>query len=105
MSIDLIDPGQVTAMIDAEIEDYDADTPAKAELLDEFIKAREVPTLVSVSFSGGLSQMCYAVTRPTGNYRVIYMPLAGYFSLCVESAFGPLDIGVHGAAIDCYASV
>ena len=54
---------------------------------------------------GGLVQVCWAVTRPNGPYQVIYMPRAGYFSLCVASAFGPLDIGVHGAAIECFGSV
>ncbi len=105
MTVDLVDPAEVSALVDAEIEEYDAETPEAAALLKEFIKARDIPTLVTVNFSGGLTQTCFSVTRSNGNYRVIYMPLAGYFSLCVDSAFGPLDIGVHGPAIDCFASV
>jgi len=45
------------------------------------------------------------VTHGDGTYRVVYLPRAGYFSLCVESDFGPLDIGVHGPAPGCFASV
>jgi hypothetical protein len=92
-------------MIDAEIASYDTKTPDRAAVLRDFVAARRVPKLVTVNFSGGLTQKCYSVTRPNGDYRVIYLPLAGYFSLCVESAFGPLDIGVHGPAIECFASV
>ena len=31
----------------------------------------------------------WAVTRANGPYRVVFMPAAGYFSLCVEGPFGP----------------
>ena len=63
------------------------------------------PRLVTVNFSGGITQKCWNVTRSNGMYRVIFLPTAGYFSLCVESDFGPLDIGVHGDAIGCFGSV
>ena len=92
-------------MIEKEVKAYDTSTKARADTLAAFLEARRKPVLVTVNFSGGIQQKCYSVTRPNGDYRVIYLPLAGYFSLCVESAFGPLDIGVHGPAIDCFGSV
>ncbi len=92
-------------MIDKEVEAYDTTDRAQAATLAEFQTYRRPPKLMTVNFSGGITQSCYSVTRPNGDYRVIYLPLAGYFSLCVESDFGPLDIGVHGPAIDCFGSV
>jgi hypothetical protein len=71
----------------------------------DFVVARRRPREVTVTFSGGITQRCWSVTRGDGTYRVIYMPRAGYFSLCVESDFGPLDIGVHGSALGCFGSV
>ena len=102
---DDIGPEAVVALIDKEVEAYDASAPSRSATLAAFQAARTVPRLVTVNFSGGITQECYSVTRTDGDYRVIYLPRAGYFSLCVESAFGPLDIGVHGRAIDCFGSV
>lgn len=73
--------------------------------LADFKRAVVEPRLVTVNFSGGITQKCWNVTRSNGMYRVIFLPTAGYFSLCVESDFGPLDIGVHGDAIGCFGSV
>lgn len=95
----------VDALIDHEIATYDTSTPAGAATLAAFKEARRRPKLVTVNFSGGITSKCYAVTWTNGDYRVIYLPSAGYFSLCVESDLGPLDIGVHGSAIDCFGSV
>lgn len=92
-------------MIVQEIQDYCAESEFKVATLHAFRKALCPPALITVNFSGGLTQKCWSVTRSNGDYRVIYMPLAGYFSLCVESDFGPLDIGVHGDAIGCFSSV
>lgn len=92
-------------MIDSEIRAFAADTQIKAKTLAAFQQARRKPKPVTVNFSGGITQTCWTVTRPNGDYLVIYMPRAGYFSLCVQSDFGPLDIGVHGPAIDCFGSV
>lgn len=102
---DDIGPNGIAALIDKEVESYDANAPIRTATLAAFQAARTTPRLVTVNFSGGLRQRCYAVTQSDGDYRVIYLPRAGYFSLCVESAFGPLDIGVHGGAIDCFGSV
>lgn len=71
----------------------------------QFQELRRPPREVTVTFSGGITQTCWSVSRGDGTYRVIYLPTAGYFSLCVESDFGPLDIGVHGPALGCFGSV
>ena len=70
-----------------------------------FAACQRPPREVTVNFSGGLTQLCWSVARADGDYRLVYMPKAGYFSLCVESDFGPLDIGVHGSALGCFGSV
>ena len=105
MNAETISSDAVNALIDNEVKAFDASTPANAETLAAFRKARRVPKPVTVNFSGGLTQKCYAVTRSNGDYSVVYLPSAGYFALCVDSVFGPLDIGVHGPALDCFGSV
>ncbi len=92
-------------MIAAEIEAFDDSGRAGRMSLAEFRAALIGPEAVEVQFSGGFLRQCWAVTRRKGPYRVVFMPEAGYFSLCVEGPFGPLDIGVHGRAIDCFGSV
>lgn len=100
------------------VADLMPDAPARIEALlaDElagatpriradFAAARIAPEPVEVQFSGGIFQDCWAVTRADSRYRVIWLPMAGYFALCVEGQFGPLDIGVHGPALACFASV
>lgn len=74
-------------------------------LLSEFSRLRVRPRPITVNFSGGITQTCYSVTRSDGDYSVFFLPLAGYFSLCVDSLFGPVDIGVHGPALSCFSSV
>ncbi|MDK3016289.1 hypothetical protein [Pseudodonghicola flavimaris] len=98
-------PGEIEALIAREIAGYDGTAPGAAATLAAFRAARHAPRPITVNFSGGITQTCWSVTRTDGDYQVIYLPTAGYFSLCVESVFGPLDIGVHGDAIGCYASV
>ncbi len=98
-------PLQIKALIASEIAEYPTEGREGRMTLDAFRAALREPREVTVNFSGGITQKCWSVTRPNGPYRVIYLPTAGYFSLCVESDFGPLDIGVHGKAIGCYASV
>jgi hypothetical protein len=96
---------RIGALLNQEIADFDAGAPAAAATLQAFRDALREPREVTVNFSGGITQTCWSVTRSNGDYRVIYLPSAGYFSLCVESVFGPLDIGVHGSAIGCFSSV
>ncbi len=96
---------RIDALLDAEMRTFKADTRMRSGSLAAFAKARIRPRPVTVNFSGGLVNRCFSVTRTDGDYRVIYMPKADYFALCVESVFGPLDIGVHGDAIACHSSV
>ena len=96
---------RIEDLIEGEIAAFDTRTGPARTTLAEFRAALRPPRAASVTFSGGLTQRCWSVTRPRGPYRVFYLPSAGYFSLCVDSDFGPLDIGVHGNAIGCYASV
>lgn len=98
-------PEQIKALISGEIAAYPVDDRSGRMTVEAFRAALREPRPVTVNFSGGITQTCWSVTRGDGCYRVIYLPSAGYFSLCVESDFGPLDIGVHGDAIGCYASV
>jgi len=96
---------RIKTMVAQEIKTFCADDKTREATLSDFRDALHEPRRITVNFSGGLTQECWTVTRCNGPYRVIYMPKAGYFSLCVESEFGPLDIGVHGPAIDCFGSV
>jgi len=105
MIVEIVGPEQIKAMIAQEIAAFDIGSESQIRTLAAFRESLREPKLVTVNFSGGITQKCWSVTRSNGDYRVIYLPLAGYFSLCVESDFGPLDIGVHGDAIGCFGSV
>ncbi len=107
----MLEPGlsiaeRISALIEAELHwaeqsnDRVFRRTAKA-----FSETMRPPCEITVNFSGGITQTCWSVSRGDGTYRVVYMPRAGYFSLCVESDFGPLDIGVHGPALGCFGSV
>lgn len=96
----------IEALINEEIEAALAGgDPILRATARDFQSLRRPPRKVQVNFSGGITQTCWSVSRGDGAYRVIYLPSAGYFSLCVESDFGPLDIGVHGPALACFGSV
>lgn len=98
--------GHIDGLIDAELSAALAGQDAVLrETARHFQELRCSPVEMTVNFSGGLTQNCWSVSRGDGTYRVVYLPSAGYFSLCVESAFGPLDIGVHGPALACFGSV
>lgn len=96
---------EIKALIAAQIDAYPTGSRAGRMTVEAFRASLREPRPVTVNFSGGITQKCWSVARGDGCYRVIYLPTAGYFSLCVESDFGPLDIGVHGNAIDCFGSV
>lgn len=97
---------EIEARLDAEEAAWDTRATALAAgELAAFRKARIKPFKTTVNFSGGFTQTCWSVTRSDGSYRVVYLPKAAYFALVVESDFGPLDIGVHGPALGCFASV
>ncbi len=92
----------ISALVTAEVAAH----TGHPDTLAHFLALRVArPRAVSVQFAGGIMQTCWTVTRSDGCYQVIYMPDAGYFSLCVGSDFGPLDIGVHGGAIQCFSAV
>jgi hypothetical protein len=97
---------RIARLIADEIAALDPSSRADRLLLAEFESLRDPnPTAREVQFSGGLTQMCWRVTRSNGAYSLFYLPGPDYFSLCVDSAIGPLDIGVHGPALRCFASV
>ncbi len=96
---------QVTSLVDREIAAYDRTRQGAELLLAEFAKYRVRPREITVNFSGGITLKCWTVTRSNGAYSVVYLPSAGYFSLCVDSDFGPMDIAVHGPALDVFAAV
>ncbi|MCV3271466.1 hypothetical protein [Roseobacter sinensis] len=106
IKLDLTLAERVSALVEAELDEamqgIDMDLRKTAEAMREVLCP---PRKIRVNFSGGIAQDCWSVTRGDGDYRVMYMPVAGYFSLCVESDFGPLDIGVHGSALGCFGSV
>ena len=106
----MIDPDlsladRIADMVATEALDAPRDTVDQRALAEAFEAALVHPFETTVNFSGGITQRCWTVTRSDGDYRVVYLPRAGYFALCVESDFGPLDIGVHGPALGCFASV
>ncbi len=106
----MIDPDlsvaeRIEAIIGEEIVEAPIGSQSECNTLVAFQSALVEPFETTVQFSGGMTQRCWSVTRTDGCYRVVYLPLAGYFSLCVESDFGPLDFGVHGSALGCFASV
>ena len=97
---------RIDALLAAELQAFDGSTRAGALTLKDF-HARRVKRhrAVTVNFSGGITQTCWTVVRSDGCYSVLYIPRAECFTLCVDSDFGPLDIGVHGPALACFASV
>ena len=95
----------VTGLVDAELAMLRADDRAEAILSRDFKALRSTPEPVEVRFSGGAVQSCLRVTHSDGSYCVVYLPQIALFSLCVVTPFGPVDIGVHGRALDVFASV
>lgn len=96
---------RISDLIASELAEAPLGTASDRATVAAFRQALVRPFETVVNFSGGITQRCWTVTRTDGTYSVVYLPLAGYFSLCVESDFGPLDIGVHGPALACFASV
>ena len=97
---------RIEALVAAEIAAFDASTRAGRMTLAAFQERRvRRNRAVTVTFLCGIEQTCWTVVRSDGCYSVLYLPGSECFSLCVDSDFGPLDIGVHGRALDCFASV
>lgn len=103
---DLSLAARIDLLLDNEVaEALSCDDQVAQRTAEAFEVARCAPRETKVNFSGGITQRCWSVSRIDGTYRLVYLPTAGYFSLCVESDFGPLDIGVHGPALGCFGSV
>ncbi len=102
---DLSIPERIKDIIRREIDEYVVDSEERLATIDAFRAAFREPSEIIVHFAGDVRQTCWAITKSDGDYRVVFLPRSGYFSLCVESAVGPLDIGVHGSAIGCFSSV
>ncbi|SFS96528.1 hypothetical protein SAMN04488040_2510 [Sulfitobacter marinus] len=97
---------RISALIEVElVEAMVSEDMVLRRTAEAFRQTLRPPRQIKVNFSGGITQRCWSVSKGDGTYRVVYMPRAGYFSLCVESDFGPLDIGVHGPALGCFGSV
>jgi hypothetical protein len=101
---DLSIPERIKDIIRREIDEYHVDTEHRLSTLDAFRAAFREPEPVTVTFSSGTRQSCWAITRLNGAYRVVFLPRSGYFSLCAISESGLLDIGVHGSAIGCFSA-
>ena len=113
------DRSHIKVLLAGELHDYDPDAgnlrsvgqvvPMPPDwhrlLLEEFREALIEPHEVEALFCGGITQLCWAVTRSNGSYRVLYLPSAAVFSLAVESKYGPVDIGVHGDAVAVFGSI
>lgn len=103
---DLSISARISRLIEAELREATvSDDIVMRRSAEAFRQTLRPPREITVNFSSGITQTCWSVSRGDGTYRVVFMPRAGYFSLCVESDFGPLDIGVHGPALGCFASV
>lgn len=106
MLLDTLDiPDRIHTLVEAEIQGLDLSKREQRMTLEDFRKRRVKPSAITVNFSGGITQTCWMVTRSDGSYSLIYLPTADYFSLCVDSIFGPVDIGVHGPALKCFSAV
>lgn len=93
------------ARIERRLADELARVPPGDPHLPDFLAARIRPEPVEVQFSGGIFLDAFAVTRSNGRYTVVWLPNADTFALTVDGQFGALDIGVHGPALACFASV
>jgi hypothetical protein len=97
---------RIAALLDAEWRARDMTLRENQMLAEDFAALRvKRPRLITVNFSGGVTRKCYLVARSNGAYTLVYLPTEELFSLCVDSIFGPVDIGVHGPALDCFSSV
>ena len=96
---------RITELIQDEVDRADRSTAAARSNLEAFCLALVAPFESTITFSGGVTRRCWTITRADGDYRVVYMPLAGYFALCVEGENGPMDVGVYGPALGCFCSV
>ena len=95
----------IDTLLEEELKSFGNQSKMDSATREAFVAARVRPSAITVNFSGGITKICWNVTKSDGTYRVVFLPEQGYFSLCVDSGFGPLDIGVHGSALGCFSSV
>ena len=95
----------IDTLLEEELKGFGNQSKRDSATREAFVAARVRPSAITVNFSGGITKICWNVTKSDGTYRVVFLPEQGYFSLCVDSDFGPLDIGVHGSALGCFSSV
>ena len=95
----------IEKLLKEELESCKNVTKFEEASKEAFLTARVHPSPITVNFSGGITKTCWNVTKSDGTYRVVFIPEHRCFSLCVDSDFGPLDIGVHGSALGCFGSV
>ena len=95
----------IDQLLEEELKGFGNQSKMESATREAFLEARVRPSAITVNFSGGITKTCWSVTKSDGTYRVVFLPEQGYFSLCVDSDFGPLDIGVHGSALGCFSSV
>ena len=98
-------PDIIEKLLNEELTVYQSLTKFEEATKEAFLKVRVHPSPITVNFRGGITKICWNITKSDGTYRVVFLPEQGYFSLCVDSDFGPLDIGVHGSALACFSSV
>ncbi len=98
-------PNIIEKLLNEELSSCQNLTKFEEANKEAFLKARVHPSPITVNFSGGIRKICWNITKSDGTYRVVFLPEQIYFALCVDSDFGPLDIGVHGSALGCFGSV
>ncbi|WP_425072081.1 hypothetical protein [Sagittula sp. S175] len=98
-------PQLVKTLVDAELAAHPRDSQADRMLIEDFTRLRARHRAITVNIPGGHTQTGILVTRSNGAYTLVYMPEVALFSLCVDSMFGPVDIGVHGPALACFSSI
>ncbi len=95
----------IDQLLQEELKGFGNQSKMDSATREAFLGARVRPSEITVNFSGGITKVCWNATKSDGTYRVVFLPEQGYFSLCVDSDFGPRDIGVHASALGCFSSV
>lgn len=95
----------ISSLIEAELANNattgEIDTTTVRSFKEHLIACDEI----LVNLHGGIQTTGWTVTGADESYQVVYLPEKECFSLCVTSALGPIDIGVHGRALHCFAAV
>ena len=84
---------RVKKIIEAEVKAASQMTPQDRGTVSSFRDALVQPYDTEVNFSGGTMQRCLTVTRTDGTYRVVYMPVAGYFPCASRARLARSTLG------------